>query len=115
MLAVKRSPLFRIALLSFAVLFAHTGRATNVDHILPVKPPCAGKVAAAQPDSDKKLAPAIRRFVRPDGRAHFHTTAAHPLVNSAAAFRAAQASTRTALARQLVYIPSQRLPFDLRI
>ncbi len=35
MLAAKRSPLFRIALLTFAVLFAHTGRAANVQHSFP--------------------------------------------------------------------------------
>jgi hypothetical protein len=116
MLALKRSPLFRIALLSFAVLFAHTGRATSVQHILPAAPPCARKVAAAQPDTEKKLAPAIKRLIRPGQRVHFHTSFADPLGHTAAAgFRSAQASGQLTLARHTLYIPPQRLPFALRI
>jgi hypothetical protein len=115
MLAAKRSPLFRIALLSFAVLFAHTGRASNVQHTLPGSPPCARKVAAAQPDPEKKLAPAIKRLIRP-GRVHFHTSFADPLGHTTAAtFLAAQPSGQLTLSRRSVYIPPQRLPFALRI
>ncbi len=116
MRAVKRSPLFRIALLSFAVLFAHTGRAANVRTIAPVRPPCARKVAATQPDTEKKLTPAIKRLIRPAQRVHFHTSLAGPLGHSrAAAFLAAPASGRLAAARGTAYIAPQRLPFALRI
>jgi hypothetical protein len=115
MLAAKRSPLFRIALLSFAVLFAHTGRAANVQHTFPGTPPCARKVAAAQPDTEKKLAPAIKRRIRPGQRVHFHTSFADPLGQpGAAAVRAAQASQLT-LARRRVYVAPQRLRFALRL
>lgn len=63
MRAAKSSPLFRIALLSLAVLFAHTIRA-SAQPILRACQPCPGKVAAAQPDSQKKLFTTVKRNVR---------------------------------------------------
>lgn len=118
MRAVKRSPLFRIALLSFAVLFAHTGRAARVQHIAPVKPPCARKVAATQPDNQKKLAPAIRRLVRPRPHTRLQTSFAHPLGFSGAhpaSLHAGHVSGQLALLRGTTCIPPQRRSFALRI
>lgn len=113
--AVKRSPLFRIALLSFAVLFAQTGRATRVQHIAPVKPPCARKVAATKPDTDKKLTPAIKRIVRPGSRAHFHTFFPGPLgFSNPAAFDCVHTSGLPGLTRNPAF-PPQRRTFALRI
>src|SRR5581483_4874529 len=60
MRAVKASPLFRIALLSLAVLLAHTAHGSNVRHSFPAAPPCPRKVAAAQPDPQNKLLPGIK-------------------------------------------------------
>jgi hypothetical protein len=118
MRAIKRSPLFLIALLSFAVLFAHTGRAAHVQHIAPVRPPCARKVAAAQPDAEKKLAPAIKRLIFPGRRVHFHTSFAHTLGFSrarAAALHAANTSGQLALTRGNAHVPPQHRSFTLRI
>jgi hypothetical protein len=117
MRAMKRSPLFRIALLSLAVLSAHTAHAANPHAFVPVRPPCARKVAAAQPDLDKKLTPALKRLIRPGQRVHFHTSFAHPLGFSGAyaPAQAAHASSQLALARQAVYRAPQRRSFALRI
>lgn len=113
----RRSPFFRIALLGLAVLFAHSLRG-NTQPILPVHPPCPGKVAAAQPDPEKKLSPAGKRLVMPGhfaGRHHllggsFGFTPAH-----AAALLSPHSAAQIAAARWTVYVAPQRRPFALRI
>ncbi|HZQ42623.1 MAG TPA: hypothetical protein VFA99_05195 [Acidobacteriaceae bacterium] len=117
MRAVKASPLFRIALLSLAVLLAHTAHASNVRHSFPAAPPCPRKVAAAQPDAQNKLLPGIKRIANPGDRAVRHT------FRDSFAFIGAPVNgffyTHTAgplaAARRTLYIPPQRLPFALRI
>ena len=116
--AMRRSPLFRIALLSLAVMFAHTARLANAQLILPVAPPCPGKVAAAQPDPDKKLSPASKRIVQPGPLAHSHKLFAGPfgLTNAhAASLVLLQSAGQIAIARTTVYIAAQRPLFALRI
>src|SRR5579875_152198 len=116
MRAVRRSPLFRIALLALAVLCAHTVRA-NTQPIVPICPPCPGKVAAAQPSSEKKLFPASKRSARPprpDARSSFgappYFLAAHP-----AAVLFLRRPGQIAVALRTVHIPAQRRPFALRL
>lgn len=115
MRAEKRLPLFRIALLSLAVLFAHTARATNARPI-PVSPPCARKVAAAQLDPQKKLIPAIKLIANPGERMHGHSFFGASFAGAPA--RGVFFAHRTgplAVARPAVYVLPQRLPFALRI
>ncbi len=113
--AVKRSPLFRIALLSLAVLSAHTARAAKAPPVNPVRPPCPAKVAAAQPEAQKKLLPNIKRLAQPGARAHPLFGGAFALTGNAAAFLPPHSTGQLAAGRHTVYIPPQRLPFDLRI
>ncbi|HEY4009872.1 MAG TPA: hypothetical protein VGM11_06950 [Acidobacteriaceae bacterium] len=72
MRAVRRSPLLRIALLSLTVLFAHTVHAARAAANFSVARSCAAKVAAAQPDPEKKLVPGSKRIVRPGRLADCH-------------------------------------------
>ena len=116
MRAARNSPLFRIALLSLAVLFAHTAGA-HTQLINPVCPPCPGKVAAAQPEAEKKPPLASVRIVKPKRFA-----GGHSLFNSldfAAAHRDGLLSVHSAgqniLARRAALIAPQRWPFALRI
>lgn len=116
MRAAKASPLFRIALLAFAVLFAHTAHAANPHGLVPAAPPCPRKVAAAQPDPQKNLLPALNRTARRGHRAQRHFGGSFGLTPAPATslfFR--HSAGPLAAARRTVYIPPQRLPFDLRI
>jgi hypothetical protein len=116
--AMRRSPLFRIALLSLAVLFAHTTHAANVERIIPSAPPCAAKVAAAQPDPEKKLSPASKGIVRPG-----HLADSHNLFGDSFGFATAHAASllslhsagQIAIARCTVSIAPQHSLFALRI
>jgi hypothetical protein len=109
--------LFRIALLSVAALLAHTVRA-NTQPIIPVAPPCPHKVAAAQPDPEKKLSPASRQIATPG-----HFVDRHNLFSGSFSFTSAHAASllpmrsavQIAVARWTVYVAPQRRPFDLRI
>jgi hypothetical protein len=122
MRALRRSPLFRIAVLSMAVLFAHTARATNVQRIIPSAPPCARKVAASQPDPDKKLSPAGKRILWP-GHLPGYLQAGHNLFGGSLGFTTAHAASvlpahgavQIALARRTVHIAPQHSLFALRI
>jgi hypothetical protein len=117
MRALRRSPLFRIALLSLAVLFAHTARAATRP-IIPAAPVCPGKVAAAQPDPDKKLSLSARRIVQPGRLAH-----CHKLFSGAFGFTNPHAASLLSLgsaghiptARRTADIAPQRRPFSLRL
>jgi hypothetical protein len=116
MRAVRRSPLFRIALLTLAVLFAQTIRA-NTQQIIAVCAPCPGKVAAAQPDPEKKLFPAARRTNRPEppaGRHHLSSSlgVAHAYSTS---LLSVSGSGQITVARWAVSIAPQRRSFALRI
>jgi hypothetical protein len=117
MRAVRHSPLFRIALLSLAVLFAHTVRA-HTQPIIPVSTPCPGKVAAAQPDAQKKLPLAGKRIVKPGRLADGHSLFAGSL-GFAGAHRATVLSVRIPgqiiRARRTEYLDLQRRPFALRL
>ena len=118
MRAVRRSPLFRIALLSLAVLFAHTAHAANARPVIPAAPPCTGKVAAAQPDPEKKLSPAGKRIVRPGFLAVHHSLSGGSFsfaVAQATHFPSAYSVCQIAVARWTVYVAPQRRPFALRI
>jgi hypothetical protein len=105
-----------------AVLFAHTARATNVQRIIPSAPPCPRKVAASQPDPDKKLSPAGKRILRP-GHLPGYLQAGHNLFGSSLAFTSAHASSllplpnsiQIATARWIVYVAPQHSLFALRI
>ena len=118
---VRRSPLFRIALLSLAVLFAHTAR-TATRPILPLAPACPAKVAAAQPDPEKKLSPAGKQIVTP-GHLPGYLLAGHNLFGHSFAFTNAhaaslllvQSGSPVALARWTASIAPQRWPFSLRL
>ena len=110
----RSSPLFRIALLSLAVLFAHTVRA-NTQPILPASPPCPGKVAAAQPDPEKKPPLGIRRITKPrnlQGHNWFGSSFARA---HCAGLLSLPGLGPPFLARSTVYILPQRRPFALRI
>lgn len=117
MRALRRSPLLRIALLSLAVLFAHTERAATRP-VVPVVPACQSKVAAAQPDPETKLSPAGKRIVTPGHLADWHNlfggafgfTGAH-----AASALSLHSASQIAVARQTASIAPQRRPFALRI
>ena len=117
MRALRRSPLFRTALLSLAVLFAHTVRAGCLQTITPAGPPCPGKVAAAQPDPEKKFTPGNKR-VKP-GRLAEH----HNLIVGAFGLTAAHTAGITfthhagqfPVARWAIDVAPQRRPFALRI
>lgn len=118
MYAVRRSPLFRIALLSLAVLLAHTAHAASAQLILPVRPPCPGKVAAAQPDPEKKLSPASKRAVQPGRLADFHKLFGGSLsvtVTRATSLLSLHGAVQTAVARWAPSIAPQRRPYALRI
>jgi hypothetical protein len=119
MRALKRSSLFRIALLSLAVLFAHTARAANAQLVLPVAPPCPGKVAAAQPDPDKKLSPAGKRVVQPgpiaDSHKFFAGTFGFTHAHAAGLLVLHNSAGPVAIARWAVCVAPQRRPFALRI
>lgn len=117
MRAVRRSTVFFTVLLSLAVLLAHTARATNVRHISPALPPCPLKVAAAQPNPEKKPLFAAKRIVRSrfgaDGRnasGSFFFAAAR-----AASFLSGQGSAQIATARSVACISPQHRRFSLRI
>lgn len=122
MRALRRSPLFRIAVLSLAVLFAHTARATNVQRILPAAPPCPRKVAASQPDPDKKLSPAGKRILRP-GHLPGYLLAGHNFFGGSFGFTSAHAASllslpsaaHIAIARSTASIAPQHPFFALRI
>jgi hypothetical protein len=116
MRAVKRSPLVRIALLSLAVLFAHTGHAATRP-IVPAYHPSTVKVAATRLESEKKLSLAITRLSAPARLAHhnsfggsFDLAATHP-----AAALALRSPGQTTAVLRTVDILSQRRPFALRI
>jgi hypothetical protein len=114
MRALRTSPLFRIAVFSLAVLFAHTIRA-NTQPIASVRPQCALKLSTAQPDSNKKLFSAIKRSAsrpHPDSGTSF-----------GGAFGLGSAQPRDPLsgdstghiARVADAIPAQRRGFVLRL
>jgi hypothetical protein len=117
MRAVRRSPLLRIALLTLAVLFAHTVR-SNTQTILPVQPPCPGKVAAAQPDSERKLPLVSTRLVKP-GRLQDGQTLFAGSFDLTGARAATLLSVRTPgqsnFTRWTAAFDPQRRPFALRI
>lgn len=117
MRAVRNSPLFRIALLSVAVLFAHTVPA-HTQPIIPVSTPCPGKVAVAQPDSEKKLPLATKRVIKPARLEHSHSLFGSSL-DLANAHRLAVLLVRSPgqsiLTRGTAYIAPQRWPFALRL
>ena len=118
MRAVRLTPLFRIALLSLAVLFAHTARATNVRRIIPSAPPCPRKVAAAQPDPEKKLPPAGKRIVTRGHLADLHNLFGGSFsfaVAQATCFLSAHSTHQIALARWTLSIAPQRPPLVLRL
>lgn len=117
MRAMRRSPLFRIALLSLAVLSAHTAHATNVRHSFPAAPPCPRKVAAAQPDQDNKPSLQIKRIVR-SRHANSHSSSGGPFFFAPAhtrGFLAAQNPAQIAVGRRTADITPQHRLFVLRI
>ena len=117
MRAVRRSPLLRIALLGLAVLLARTGQAANTLPIAPLAPPCPVKVAAAQPDTHKRLPPGNKQIVR------FERLADHHLFGGSFGFTAADPTglaftyraVPIALARRAIDVAPQHRPFALRI
>jgi hypothetical protein len=116
MRGIRRSPLIRIALLSFAVLLAHTSHAATRP-VVPVSPPSSSKVAA-QPDPQKKLIPGVKRIATPRDRAPRHTLFGGSLGFTSAhvtAILSAHRAGEIAAARRAVYISPQRFPFALRI
>ena len=117
MRAVRCSPWFRIALLSLAVLFAHTGHAATRP-ILPDCHPNTVKVAATRLESEKKLSLAITRIAGPGTVARSHASFAASF-DIAAAHHAGVLSFRSTgqliLARWTVSTDPQRRPFALRI
>ncbi|HTV08193.1 MAG TPA: hypothetical protein VMD97_04025 [Candidatus Aquilonibacter sp.] len=117
MRALRRSPLFRIALLSLAVLFAHTAHAANRP-ILLVAPPCAGKVAAAQPDPEKRPVLGRKQVVRPRFPATSHAASGSalffPLARTAYVL-CAEGAAQISLARSALYVAQQQRPFHPRI
>lgn len=117
MRAVRRSPLFRIVLLSLAVLLAHTAHAANRP-ILPVAPPCQGKVAATQPDPEKKLSPAVKRIVTPGHVADWHKLFGHSFGFTsarAASLLPVRSAVQIAVTRWTACVAPQYRPFALRI
>ena len=115
---LRRSPLFRIALLSLAVLFAHTLRATDVQRIVSAGLPCAAKVAAAQPDPEKKLVHGTSRIVRPRFDTSFHRSSGGCFlfaVAHAGGLLFPHGACPKAVSPPIAYIAPQRWPFVLRI
>jgi hypothetical protein len=118
MRAVRRSPLFRIALLSLTVLFAHTVHAARAAANFSVARSCAGKVAAAQPDPEKKLIRGSKRIVRPGRLADCHNLfgGAFGLPGAhVGSVLAVYSGGPVAAARRTVDVAPQRRPFALRI
>lgn len=115
MRAVRCSPWFRIFLLSLAVLFAHTGHAAT-GPILPACHPNTLKVGATRLESEKKVSLAITRLATPGRLAQGHTLFNGSFgLTGATAILCAQATRKITVVRATLYIPPQRLPFDLRI
>ena len=120
MRAVRRSPLFRIALLSLAVLSAHTAHAAKRP-ILPA-PPCPRKVAAAQPDPQKKLSIGSKQIVMP-GDLPAYLLAGHNFLGHSFGFTCGHAGSllllhsavQIAIAHWTASIAPQRRQFVLRI
>jgi hypothetical protein len=117
MRALRRSPLFRIALLILAVLFARSAHAANVRHSFPAVPPCPRKVAAAQPDLEKNPALQSNGFVRPGSPADRRISSGGFFSSAASAFNSlhVQGVRQTSLVRRAACITPQRRPFALRI
>jgi hypothetical protein len=117
MRALRSSPLFRIALLSLAVLFAHTAHAV-ARPIIPAAPACPRKVAAAQPDPEKKLSPASKRIVRPGRLANSHSLfgGAFGFTNPhTASLLSLHGAVQVATAPRTVCVVPQRRSFALRL
>ena len=117
MRTVRRSPLLRIVLLSLAVLFTHTARA-NTQLIVPVSPPCPGKVALAQPNPEKKLSLKTWRIATPAHPAYGHRLfgGSFNLPGPHTSRLLFTANPRhLATARQALAIQPQRRPFALRL
>jgi hypothetical protein len=117
MLAMKRFPLFRTALLSLAVLVAHTAHAANRP-TTPAAPPCSFKVAAAQPDPEQKPLLGSKRIVRPSFLASHHSLCggfSSFALAQTACFPSAYSVGQTAVARWTAHLAQQCPPFVLRV
>jgi hypothetical protein len=117
MRALRRSPLLCTAVLSLVVLLARTARAATRP-IAPSAPPSPLKLAATQPDPEKKPALGPKRVVRPACLADVHNlfgnafcvTNAH-----AASLLSLHSAVQIARACRTASLAPQRRPFDLRI
>jgi hypothetical protein len=115
MTTVLRSRLFRIAMLSFAVLFSQTANAA--------KPVSAGtctasvRLCAAWPESKNDFKGTIKKVLRPNPApaAHVPFSAASFLPAGAASIHASQHADAAFHLQRLTYVAPQFRPFALRI
>ena len=116
--AILRSRLFRIAMLSFAVLFSQTANAAKPARQLSRgTPPAAIRLCAAWPESRNDFKGTIKKVQRPNpqpaARTLFSTAVFIPagVVNLRASEQAAFAFNL----RQLTYAAPQFRPYALRV
>jgi len=118
MTAVFRSRLFRIAMLSFAVLFSQTANAAkSAQSISPRTPPSSVKLCAAWPESKNDFKGTIKKSLRPNPgpAARFVFSAAGFLPAGATGIQAAQHTAVSFKLQRLTYAAPQSRLFALRI
>ena len=118
MTTVLRSRLFRIAMLSFAVLFSQTANAAKPTRLVYAQTPSSAvKLCAVWPESRNDFKGTIKKAQRPNlGRvAHSLFSAASFLPAGAASFQASQQADVALQLKRLNYVASQFRAFALRI
>jgi hypothetical protein len=118
MTALLRSRLFRIAMLSFAVLFSQTANAAKSAQLpSPRTPPSSVKLCAAWPESKNDFKGTIKKSLRPNpGPAvRFVFSAAGFLPAGAAGIQASRHTAVDFHLQRLIYVAPQFRPFALRI
>jgi len=118
MTAILRSRPFRIAMLSFAVLFSQTANAAKpARQLSPGTPPPSVKLCAAWPESRKDFTGTIKKVQRPNPApaARVFFSPASFLPAGAASLQTSQQAGIALQLQQLIYAAAQFRPFALRI
>ena len=116
MTALLRSRLFRIAMLSFAVLLSQTANAAKPTRPVSAQTPSAVRLCAAWPESRNDFKGTIKKAHRPNpAAAHVLFSAANFLPAGVASLRASEQAAVALHVQQLTYAIPQFRPFALRI
>jgi len=118
MTTVLRSRLFRIAMLSFAVLFSQTANAAKPTRLVYAQTPSSSvKLCAAWPESRNDFKGTIKKVLRPNPgpAAHSLFSAASFLPAGAASLHVSQHADAAFHLQRLTYVAPQFRPFALRI